>query len=59
MAVTAPARMSSNPLLVVLRDIGAEVLAHRRSGFPPGPTDVDIRRTLLMTRDPLRILLFV
>jgi cytochrome P450 len=54
---SAPARMTSNPLVVVLRDIASEVLARRRSGFPPGPTDFDLRRTLLMTRDPLRILL--
>jgi cytochrome P450 len=57
MAVSAPSRMSSNPLLVVLRDMGSEVMARRRSGFPPGPTNFDLRRTLQMTRDPLPILM--
>jgi cytochrome P450 len=57
MAVSAPPRMSSNPFVVVVRDIGSELLARRRSGFPPGPSDFDLRRTLQMTRDPLAILL--
>ena len=57
MAVTAPSRLSTNPLLVVLRDLGSEVVARRRSAYPPGPTDFDLRRTLQMTRDPLPILL--
>jgi cytochrome P450 len=57
MAVTAPPRISSNPLLVVARDMASEVMSRRRSEFPPGPNDFDLRRTLLMTRDPLAILL--
>jgi retinoid hydroxylase len=45
-------------MLVVLRDLGSEVLTFRRGRrLPPGPTDFDLRRTLQMTRDPLAILL--
>jgi cytochrome P450 len=57
MAVSSPSRMSTNPLLVVLRDLGSEVVARSRSRFPPGPNDFDLRRTLQMTRDPLPVLL--
>jgi cytochrome P450 len=58
MPMTAPARMSTNPLLVVLRDVGSEVLTRRgRDRFPPGPSDFDMRRTRQMARDPLAILL--
>jgi cytochrome P450 len=50
--------MSTNPLLVVLRDVGSEVLSRRRSRrLPPGPTNVDLKRTLRMTNSPLTILL--
>jgi retinoid hydroxylase len=57
MTASAPARLSTNPLLVVLRDLGSEVLSRRRSGYPPGPADFDLRRTFQMTNDPLRVLL--
>jgi cytochrome P450 len=47
--------MSSNPVVRVVGDLVAE----RRGGavFPPGPSDFNLRRTRIMARDPLRILL--
>jgi cytochrome P450 len=57
MAVTAPPRMSTNPLLVVARDMGSEILARAQRSFPPGPTDFDMRRTRQFARDPLAVLL--
>ena len=55
MAVTAPARVSHNPLVRIASDLWAESTARGR--FPPGPTNFDLRRTLQFTNDPLPILL--
>jgi cytochrome P450 len=57
MQVTAPTRMSTNPLLVVLRDVGSEVLTRGGDRFPPGPSNFDMHRTQQMAREPLAILL--
>ena len=57
MAIAAPQRMSTNPLLVVLRDVGSELLSRGRDTFPPGPTNFDMGRTRQFAHDPLAILL--
>src|SRR5438132_1458896 len=57
MAVAAPQRISTNPLLVVVRDVGSELLSRTRGSFPPGPTDFNLRRTRQFAHDPLAILL--
>src|SRR5436309_8818926 len=49
--------MSTNPLLVVLRDVGSELLSRAIGSLPPGPTDFDLRRTRQFAHDPLAILL--
>lgn len=55
MSVTAPKRLSPNPVLRILGDLYSERVAE--VPFPPGPTDFNVERTYRMVREPLRILL--
>jgi cytochrome P450 len=55
MAVTAPERVTHNPVVRIASDLWTERTARGR--FPPGPTNFDFRRTMQFTKDPLPILL--
>lgn len=55
MAVSAPERLSSNPLRRLLADIHDERSA--AVPYPPGPSDFNLGRTFRFVRDPLPILL--
>jgi cytochrome P450 len=55
MSVTAPERLSSNPLRRILMDLYEERTAD--APFPPGPGDFNMQRTFRFVRDPLPILL--
>lgn len=50
-------RMLGNPFVRLATDVGAEIRVRRDGGYPPGPMDFDMGRTLQMSRDPLPILL--
>lgn len=54
--VARPSRMSANPVRRVVGDIASE-LRSARGGFPPGPSDFNIRRTHQLAHDPLPLLL--
>ncbi|HSI80066.1 MAG TPA: cytochrome P450 [Solirubrobacterales bacterium] len=54
-AAKRPAQRSPNPILRLVDDLVTEHWA--RTSFPPGPSDLNLGRTLQMARDPLPILL--
>ncbi len=55
--VQRPPRLSASPPLRLADDIRTELRIRRNGGYPPGPLDFDMGRTLRMARDPLPILL--
>jgi cytochrome P450 len=55
MAVTVPLPVTHNPVVRIAGDVWSELFA--KGGFPPGPTNFDLRRTMRFTHDPLPILL--
>jgi cytochrome P450 len=55
--VPPPKGLSGNPALRLAGDVLAELRVRRDGGYPPGPQDFDMGRTLRMARDPLPILL--
>lgn len=55
--VPPPPPMKGSPLYRLSGDIRTELRIRRNGGYPPGPTDFSMARTLRMARDPLPILL--
>ena len=55
MRTEAPPPLSANPVVRIASDLLSERAA--RGTFPPGPTDFNFRRTRVMARDPLSVLL--
>ncbi|HXV06057.1 MAG TPA: cytochrome P450 [Solirubrobacterales bacterium] len=49
--------MKGSPLYRLSGDVRTELQVRRNGGYPPGPQDFNVRRTLRMARDPLPILL--
>jgi cytochrome P450 len=55
--VPPPARIHGSPPLRLTADVLTELRIRANGGYPPGPLDFDMGRTLRMARDPLPILL--
>jgi cytochrome P450 len=55
--VPPPRKLSANPVVRLLDDARAELRVRRRGGYPPGPQDFNMGRTLQAARDPLPLLL--
>ena len=55
--VPPPPGLRDSPPLRLAADVRTELRIRRNGGYPPGPQDFDMGRTLRMARDPLPILL--
>jgi cytochrome P450 len=55
--VQRPPKLSASPPQRLADDIRTELRVRRNGGYPPGPLDFDMGRTMRIARDPLPILL--
>lgn len=55
--VPPPKQLSANPVRRLAEDVRTELRAKRNGGYPPGPHDFSVGRTVRMANDPLPLLL--